>query len=128
MLVVKEEGEGGGKFAVMVGLLLGVVGEWRAWRCLRGWVVEVKVVAVWWSCSGRCWWWRIGCWSGVWSKITTAKEKRLTEASQPVKSHIFPLYNGFGLTTHGLTDISHLGTFIMDTDSFILDIKTDDVY
>ena len=34
------------------------------------------------------------------TKITIAKEKRLTEASQPVKSHIVPLYNGFGLTTH----------------------------
>ena len=47
------------------------------------------------------------------TKITTAKEKRLTEASQPDKSHIFPLYNGFGLTTHGLVDISHLRTFMV---------------
>ena len=42
------------------------------------------------------------------TKITTAKEKRLTEASQPDKSHIVPLYNGFGLTTHG-----HLRTFMV---------------
>ena len=47
------------------------------------------------------------------TKITIAKEKRLTEASQPDKSHIFPLYNGFGLTTHGLVDISHLRTFMV---------------
>ena len=52
LLAVKEEGEGGGKSAAMAGPLLGVIGEWRARRCLRGWVVEVKVVAVWWSCSG----------------------------------------------------------------------------
>ena len=47
------------------------------------------------------------------TKITIAKEKRLTEASQPDKSHIFPLYNGFGLTTHELVDISHLRTFMV---------------
>ena len=47
------------------------------------------------------------------TKITTAKEQRLTEASQPDKSHIFPQYNGFGLTTHGLTDTSHLRTFMV---------------
>ena len=75
--------------------------------------VGVKVVAVWWSCSGvvlvvAIWWW-----SGVWSKITTAKEKRLTEDRSPIKSHIFPLNNVFGLTTHGLTDISHLRTFMV---------------
>ena len=48
-------------------------------------------------------------WSGVWSKITKAKEKRLPEDHSPYKSHIFPLYNGIGLTTHALTEISHLG-------------------
>ena len=47
------------------------------------------------------------------TKITIAKEKRLTEASQPDKPHEFPLYNEFGLTTHGLVDISHLGTFMV---------------
>ena len=47
------------------------------------------------------------------TKITTAKEKRLTEESQPDKSHEFPLNNGFGLTTHELTDISHLRTFMV---------------
>ena len=50
------------------------------------------------------WWWR-----RVWSKITIAKEKRLSEDRSPYKSHIFPLYNGIGLTTHELTEISHLG-------------------
>ena len=34
MLGVREEGEGGEKSAAM----LGVVGEWQARRCLRGWV------------------------------------------------------------------------------------------
>ena len=106
--------------------------RWRAMRCLRDWVVVwallenggrgescevgfmgVNVVAVWWSCSGALlvvdiWWW-----SGVWSKITTAKEKRLSEDRSPSKSHIFPLNNGFGLTTHELTEISHLGTFMV---------------
>ena len=48
-----------------------------------------------------------------WSKITIAKEKRLSEDHSPNKSHIFPLYNGIGLTTHELTDISPLGTSMM---------------
>ena len=39
-----------------------------------------------------------------------SKEKRLSEDHSPSKSHIFPLYNGIGLTTHELTEISHLGT------------------
>ena len=47
------------------------------------------------------------------TKITIGKEKRLNEASQPVKSHTVPLYNGFGLTTHELTGISHLRTFMV---------------
>ena len=49
-------------------------------------------------------------WSGVWSKITKAKEKRLPEDHSPFKSHIFPLYNRIGLTTHALTEISDLGS------------------
>ena len=47
------------------------------------------------------------------TKITTAKEKRLTEASQPDKSHKFPLNHGGDLTAHELVDISHLGTFMV---------------
>ena len=104
---------------ILKGLKGGKEEEWRARRCLRGGVVVcallenggrgdaceagfvgVKVVAVWWSCSAALlvvaiWWWR-----RVWSKITTAKEKRLSEDRSPSKSHIFPLYNGIGLTTH----------------------------
>ena len=57
------------------------------------------------------------------TKITTAEEKRLTEASQPDKSHEFPLYNGFGLTTHGLVDISHLKTFILSIASILVFIS-----
>ena len=59
-------------------------------------------------------WWRFG--GGVLVvvvKITIAKEKRLPEDHSPYKSHIFPLYNGIGLTTHALTEIPHLGTFMM---------------
>ena len=64
-------------------------------------------------------WWRFGggvsvvefrWWSGVWSKITIAKEKRLPEDHSPYQSHIFPLYNRIGLTTHALTEISDLGS------------------
>ena len=47
------------------------------------------------------------------TKITIVKEKRLSEDHSPYKSHIFPLYNGIGLTTHELAEISHLGTFMM---------------
>ena len=47
------------------------------------------------------------------TKITIVKEKRLSEDHSPYKSHIFPLYNGIGRTTHELTEISHLGTFMM---------------
>ena len=47
------------------------------------------------------------------TKITIAKEKRLTEASQPDKSYIFPLNHGGDLTTHELVDISHLRTFMV---------------
>ena len=71
------------------------------------------MVAFWWCCSGALlvvaiWWWR-----RVWSTITTAKEKRLSEDRSPYKSHILPLYSGIGLTTHDLTEISHLGTFMV---------------
>jgi len=64
---------------------------------------------VWWRFGGgvlvvEFWWW-----SGVWSKITKAKEKRLPEDHSQFKSHIFPLYNRIGLTTHALTEISDLG-------------------
>ena len=63
-------------------------------------------------------WWRFGGGISVvefwwWAKITIAKEKRLPEDHSPYKSHIFPLYNGIGLTTHKLTEISHLGTSMM---------------
>ena len=44
------------------------------------------------------------------TKITIVTEKRLSEDHSPYKSHIFPLYNGIGLTTHKLTEIPHLGT------------------
>ena len=47
------------------------------------------------------------------TKITTGKEKRLTEAPQPDKSHEFPLNHGGDLTTHELADISHLRTFMV---------------
>ena len=47
------------------------------------------------------------------TKITIVKEKRLSEDRSPSKSHIFPLYNGIGLTTHELTEISHLGTYMV---------------
>ena len=47
------------------------------------------------------------------TKITIGKEKRLTEDRRPSKSHTFPIYNGFGRTTHGLTDISHLRTLMV---------------
>ena len=50
---------------------------------------------------------------GLRFKIMTDKEKRLSEDRSPYKSHIFPLYNGIGLTTHELTEISHLGTFMV---------------
>ena len=63
-------------------------------------VGSLLVVVIWWWCR-------------VWSKITTAKEQRLSEDHSPSKSHIFPLYNGIGLTTHELTEISHLGTFMV---------------
>ena len=43
------------------------------------------------------------------SKIKKGKEKRLSEDHQPDESHIVPLYNRLGLTTHGLTEISDLG-------------------
>ena len=62
---------------------------------------------------------------GWWSKITIAKEKRLTEASQPVKSHIVPLYNGVGLTTHELTDISHLYGVVRISITVTISIKVD---
>ena len=73
---------------------------------------------VWWRFGGGVlvvafWWWRFGGGVVCWSKITIAKEKRLSEDHSPYKSHIFPLYNGIGLTTHELTEISHLGTFMM---------------
>ena len=42
------------------------------------------------------------------SKIKKGKEKRLSEDHQPDESHIYPLYNRLGLTTHGLTEISDL--------------------
>ena len=35
---LEKEGAGGEKSAAMAGPMLGVVGEWRARRCLRGWV------------------------------------------------------------------------------------------
>ena len=59
------------------------------------------------------WWWRFGGGVMCWSKIMIAKEKQLSEDHSPYKSHIFPLYNGIGLTTHELTEISHLGTFMV---------------
>ena len=55
----------------------------------------------------------VGGWCLCWSKITIAKEKLLSEDHSPNKSHIFPLYNGIGLTAHELTEISHLGTSMM---------------
>ena len=46
------------------------------------------------------------------TKITIGKEKRQTEDRSP-SNHIVPLYNGIGLTTHGLSDISDLRTFMV---------------
>ena len=91
--------------------------EWWAMRCLRvGLVVWALLrMAAWLGgcCSGGvlvvAFWWR----RRVWPKITIAKEKRLSEDRSPYKSHKFPLYNGIGLTTHELTEISHLGTSMM---------------
>ena len=80
---MKEEGEGGEKSAAMLS---------RCWASLenggRGDACEVgfvgvKVVAVWWNCSGALLVVAIWLWSGVLSKITTAKEKRLTEDRSP---------------------------------------------
>ena len=88
------DGSGGETIAVVVG-------------CERVLDVSVSWMSVgWWSGGGMVveWWW---------SKITKGKEKRLSEDHSPYKSHIFPLYNGIGLTTHELTEISHLGTFMM---------------
>ena len=34
----EKEGAGGEKSAAIAGPLLGVIGEWRVRRCLRGWV------------------------------------------------------------------------------------------
>jgi len=80
------------------------VASWCEWRdCWRrgvnGVIVEMLVVAM--FVVVLC------------TKITTAKEKRLTEASQPDKSHEFPLNHGGDLTTHELVDISHLRTFMV---------------
>ena len=71
----KEKGEGGGGFAVVVGLLGG---------------------------------------GGDWSKIMIEKRKMPNSKHRsPDESHIFPLNNGCGLTTHELIDISHLRTFMV---------------
>ena len=70
---------------------------WR--RRVVGVSVEMLVVAM--SVVALC------------TKITIVKEKRLSEDRSPYKSHIFPLYNGIALTTHELTEISHLGTFMV---------------
>ncbi len=51
-----------------------------------------------------------------WAEVQNNDRKRKTAISKsrsPNESHIIPLYNGFGLTTHGLTDIAHLGTFMV---------------
>ena len=83
-------------------------------RCLRGGVVEVKVVAVWCSCSGALLVVAIWLLGGDWSKIMIEKRKMAnSKRRSPNESHIFPLNNGFGLTTHELTEISHLGTFMV---------------
>ena len=51
----KNDGRGDAWVVVWVSLESGGRGD----VCEVGFV-GVKVVAVWWSCSGRCWWWRFG--------------------------------------------------------------------
>ena len=60
-------------------------------RCLRGWVVEVKVVAVWCSCSGALLVVVIWLLGGDWSKITTAKEKQLSQRVAAQMNHTYSL-------------------------------------
>ena len=58
----------------------------------------------------------VAIWLLEWCLVQNNDSKRKTANSKnrsPNGSHIFPLYNGFGLTTHGLTDISHLRTFMV---------------
>ncbi len=72
------------------------------------------MVAVWWSCSGPLL--VVAIWLLRWCLVQNNDSKRKTAISKsrsPNESHIIPLYNGFGLTTHELTDIAHLGTFMM---------------
>ena len=67
-------------------------------------------MAVWWSCSGAL------LVVAIWCLVQNNDSKRKTANSKnrsPNESHIFPLYNGFGLTTHELIDISHLRTFMV---------------
>ena len=91
MVRVKRKNSGDAmlaSWACVVGRMAAWLGSWLKWMALCGGVV-------------------------FWSKITIAKEKRLSEDHSPYKSHIFPLYNRIGPTTHELTEISHLGTFMM---------------
>ena len=51
---------------------------------------------------------------GDWSKIMIEERKMAnSKRRSPDESHIFPLNNGCGLTTHELIDISRLRTFLV---------------
>ena len=79
----------------MVGLKRLVVG------CVLG-------VAVW-----MAWLFRCGGGDVGWSKITIAKEKRLSQRVAARRTHEFSLNNGGELTEHKLTGITDLRTFMV---------------
>ncbi len=72
---------------------------WR--RGVDGVVVEMRL--------WRCWLWLRWL---VQNKDRTEKMAN-SKSRSPSESHIFPLYNGFGLTTHQLVDIAHLRTLMV---------------
>ena len=83
-------------------------------RCLRGGVVEVKVVAVWCSCLGALLVVAIWLLGGDWSKIMIEKRKMANSKRRSPVTRRIPSEQRWGnLTTHILIDISNLRTFMV---------------